>query len=63
MPNCVIDHQAPLRMLSLFHPIPSTLNLCPKVFGHVFYAHMHSHQRDKFDPCALKCVFLCYSNS
>ena len=40
-------------MLSRFHPIPSTLNLYPKVFGYI-----HSHQRDKLDPRALKCIFL-----
>ena len=50
-------------MSSQFHSIPSSLNLCPKVFGCVCYAHIHSHQRDKFDPCALKCVFLGYFNS
>ena len=33
MPARIIDYQNPLRMLSQFHPIPSTLNLYPKVFG------------------------------
>ena len=58
-----IDYQTSLQMLSQFHPIPSTLNLCPKVFCCVCYAHIHSHQRDKLDPYALRCVFLCYSDS
>lgn len=63
MPARIIGYQTPLRMLSLLHPIPSALNLCPKVFGCVCYVHVHSHFRDKFDPRALKCVFLGYSNS
>lgn len=63
MPARVIDYQTPLRMLSQFHSIPSALNICPKVFGCVCYIHVHSHQRDKLDPRALKCVFLGYSNS
>ena len=59
----VIDYQTPLRMLSRFHSISSVLNLCPKVFGYICYAHVHSHLRDKLDLHALKCVFLSYSNS
>ena len=62
MPVCAIDYQTLLRMLSQFHYIPSALNLCPKVFCYVCYVHIHSHQRDKLDPHALKCVFLSYSN-
>ena len=50
-------------MLSQFHFIPSALNLCLKVFRYVCYPYIHSHQRDKFDPRTLKCVFLNYSNS
>lgn len=63
MPARIIDFQTPLKMLSQFHSIPSVLNLCPKVFGCVCYVHVHSHLRDKFDPRALKCVFLGYSSS
>ena len=63
MSSCVIDYQTPLRMLSRFRSIPSTLNLCPKVFGCACFVHIHSHQRDKLNPRALKCVFLGYSNS
>ena len=63
MSTHAIDYQTPLQMLSRFHSIPSTLNLCPKIFGCVCYVHIHSHQRDKLDPRALKCVFLGYSNS
>ena len=63
MSACVIDYQTPLQMLSQFHPIPSALNFCPKVFGCVCYVHIHFHQRDKLDPRTLKCVFLGYSNS
>ncbi|RVW27693.1 hypothetical protein CK203_106718 [Vitis vinifera] len=33
MPACAIDYQTPLQMLSQFHFIRSTLNICPKVFG------------------------------
>ena len=58
-----INYQTPLRMLSQFHFIHFALNLCPKVFGCVRYAHIHSHQRDNLDPRSLKCVFLGYFNS
>ena len=63
MPAHVIDYQIPLQMLSWFHPILSALNHCSKVFGCICDAHIHSHQRDKLDPYALRCVFLCYSDS
>ena len=55
-----IDYQTPLRKLSLFHYIPYTLNPYPKVCICLYYVHIHSHQRDKLDPHALKCVFLGY---
>jgi transposase InsO family protein len=63
MPARAIDYQTPFRMLSQFYSIPSALNICPRVFGCVCYIHVHSHQRDKLDPRALKCVFLGYSDS
>ena len=63
MSTCAVNYQAFLRMLSRFHFIPSTLNLCHKIFGCVHCVHIHSHQRDMLDSCALKYVFLGYSNS
>jgi transposase InsO family protein len=63
MPARAIDYQTPFRMLSQFYSIPSALNICPRIFGCVCYIHVHSHQRDKLDPRALKCVFLGYSDS
>ena len=57
----VINYQTPLRLLSRFHSIPYVLNLCPRIFGCIYYVHVHSHLRDKLDPHA--CVLLGYSNS
>ena len=55
MPARVIDYQTPLRMLSRFHSIPYVLNPCLRIFGCIYYVHVHSHLRDKLDPHA--CVF------
>lgn len=63
MPARILDFQTPLRMVSKFHSIPSTLNICFKLFGYICYVHVHSLHRDKLDPRAIKCVFLGYSNS
>ncbi|KAK0582355.1 hypothetical protein LWI29_024584 [Acer saccharum] len=35
--------------------------LGPRIFGCVAFVHVHSHQRGKLDPRALKCVFLGFS--
>ena len=39
---------------------PTYLTLDPKVFGCTVFVHIPKHERTKFSPCAVKCVFLGY---
>ncbi|KAI5347615.1 hypothetical protein L3X38_000502 [Prunus dulcis] len=41
----------------------SVSKLPPKVFGCVAYVHVYSHQQNKLDHCALRCVFIGYSST
>ncbi|WVY92731.1 hypothetical protein V8G54_031819 [Vigna mungo] len=51
-----------MEALSSFYPnLSTTNNLKPRVFGCISYVHIHSTDRGKLDPRALKCVFVGYS--
>ncbi|WVY99969.1 hypothetical protein V8G54_026039 [Vigna mungo] len=51
-----------MEALSSFYPnLSTTNNLKPRVFGCISYVHIHSMDRGKLDPRALKCVFIGYS--
>ncbi|KAM2286498.1 hypothetical protein ACFX1S_038958 [Malus domestica] len=58
-----LQYQTPFQTLNHLLTIPSIPNLEPRVFGCVSYVQVYSHQRGKFDPCALRCVFLGYSDT
>ncbi|BBN68771.1 hypothetical protein Prudu_569S000200, partial [Prunus dulcis] len=58
VPSSVLNFQTPLQALRQFCPLHSTPNLEPRVFGCVTFVHLYTHQRDKLEPQALKCVFI-----
>ncbi|KAJ9547057.1 hypothetical protein OSB04_019600 [Centaurea solstitialis] len=64
LPSKVLGLQSPLECLSKFHPdVRSSFNLTPRIFGCTSFVHIHSHNRGKLDPRALKCIFVGYSST
>ena len=62
LPSKVLDHKSPVDVFSKFFPVFRLTNqLAPRIFGCVAFVHVHSYQRGKLDPRALKCVFLGFS--
>jgi len=62
MPSRILNFKSPLDTLRNFFPIFEISNkLVPRIFGSVAYVHIHSQNRGKLDPRALKCVFIGYS--
>ncbi|KAH0748613.1 hypothetical protein KY290_027845 [Solanum tuberosum] len=62
MPSRILNFQSPLDTLRNFFPNFEISNkLVPRIFGSVAYVHIHSQNRGKLDPRALKCVFIGYS--
>lgn len=53
----IVHYQTLLRKLYFFITSSFALNICLIVFGCVCCVHIYALHRDKFDPCALKCVF------
>ena len=44
--------------LNFFPNFSASKNLVPRVFGSVAFVHVHSQNRRKLDPRALRCVFV-----
>ena len=64
LPSRVLGFKSPVQVFSKYFPDFHTANhLVPKIFGCVSFVHIHSHNRGKFDPRALKCVFVGYSST
>lgn len=59
MPSFILNDQVPH---SLLHPIDLLYVVSPSVFGCTCFVHDLSSSHDKMSPCAIKCVFLCYSH-
>ena len=60
LPQQILNFQTPLATLNTFTPVPSSHSLPPRIFGCVVYVHLSSRVRTKFEPRAVKCVFLGY---
>lgn len=58
MPSRVHNFHTPMEVLANHVTLPSSLNLSPRIFGCVAYVHLHKNQRNKLDPCAIRCAFL-----
>ena len=64
LPSSIRASKSPMEVLSSFYPNVSTSNqLVPRIFGCVSFVHVHSGNRGKLDPRALKCVFIGYSST
>ncbi|KAM1997230.1 hypothetical protein ACFX15_030090 [Malus domestica] len=63
VPSRVLDFQTPFDVLQKHVYLVFVSKLPPKVFGCIAYVHVYSHQRSKFDACALRCVFIGYANN
>ena len=62
-PSSVLGFRRPLDVLSDHCTLPSVVHLAPRVFGCVVYVHLHTNQRTKLEPRALKCVFVGYGST
>ncbi|KAL1548051.1 Beta-galactosidase 8 [Salvia divinorum] len=63
LPTRILNFKTPLDIFSEQNTIPSSLNLEPRVFGCTVFVHVPKHERSKFSPCAIKCVFLGYGRN
>ena len=64
IPSKILNNQSPIQSLSSHFPDFGMHTSLPlKVFGCVSFVHVHKQYRDKFDPRALRCIFLGYSNT
>ena len=62
LPTRVLGFKSPMDILMTFYPdLHTSNNLVPRIFGCVSFVHVHSQNRGKLDPRALKCVFVGYS--
>ena len=60
LPTKVLNLQTPLQTLQQYTKVPPPLTILPRVFGCTVYVHIPKTNRTKFDPCAIKCVFVGY---
>lgn len=60
LPTKILKLTTPIQSLAKKTQVPSFLNLEPRVFGCSVFVHIPKIDRTKFDPCAIKLVFLGY---
>lgn len=60
LPTKILNFKTPLQTLSTHTRVPKALTLSPRIFGCSVFVHIPKNERTKFDPCALKCVFVGY---
>ena len=65
MPSKVLSFQTPLQVLLQSYPDTHLFSskFQTRVFGCVAYVHVHNIGRSKFDPRAVRCIFLGYSST
>ena len=63
LPTKILNLQTPLATLNTFTLVSSSHSLPPHIFGCVVYVHLPSRVRKKFEPRAVKCVFLGYDTT
>ena len=62
-PSSVLGFRRPLDVLSYHCTLPLVVHLGPRIFGCVVYVHLHTNQRTKLEPLALKCVLVGYGST
>ena len=64
MPSKILQFQTPLSVLLQTYPMFRSFSSLPlKIFGCTAFVHVHSQNRSKLDPKAIKCVFIGYSST
>ena len=64
MPSRVLSFVTPFQKFQEFFPYSRLdAHLPLRVFGSIVFVHTHGPKQNKFDPRALKCVFLGYSSA
>ncbi|WVZ24536.1 hypothetical protein V8G54_003080 [Vigna mungo] len=59
LPTKILNSRSPMEVLSSFYPhLDPTNKLQSRIFRCVSFVHVHSNERGKLDPRAVKCVFL-----
>ena len=62
MPTQVLGYKTALEVFQSVYPTNHVINYLPlRIFGCTSFIHIHSHNRRKFDPRTINCVFLGYS--
>ena len=62
MPTRVLGYKTPLETFQTLYPQNRLITDLPlRIFGCSSFVHVHAHNRGKFDPRAIKCIFLGYS--
>ena len=64
LPSQILDFKTLLEMLAKFYPhVKTSTGLIPRLFDCTSFVHVHSQNRGKLDPRAIKYVFLGYSST
>ena len=62
LPSQILDFKTPLETLAKFYPhVRTSTGLIPRLFDCTSFVHVHSQNREKLDPRAIKYVFIGYS--
>ncbi|KAI3463729.1 hypothetical protein Pfo_020392, partial [Paulownia fortunei] len=64
LPNWVLEFKSPIEILTKYFPtFNGSNNLIPRIFGSVAFVHVHSQNRGKLDPRAIRRIFIGYSST
>ena len=64
MPSKILNFKTPLDFLKQEFPKNRYFSSLPlKVFGCIYFVHVHAHNGNKLSPQAIECVFLGYSST
>ncbi|RVW40092.1 putative mitochondrial protein [Vitis vinifera] len=59
-----VEVKSPIEVFSKSYPnFDNSNKLVPRIFGCVSFVHVHAQNQGKFDPRAIRCVFVGYSST